>query len=461
MSRLVVIGDCLLDRDVEGHVERVMPDGPAPVLDEDVVHARAGGAGLAATLAARDGHEVVLVTALSDDDEAAVLRSLLHEARVDVVAARLTAPTPVKTRLRAAGQALLRLDHGGRTDASHVVDVPSELPALLAAADAVLVSCYGRGITAHADVRAAVAAAVRRRPVVWDPHPSGAVPLPGTTIVTPNAGELAGLVPEESGGGLAADTRRARRLAARWQVGVAATRGSDGALHTAGEDMALVVPAPSVERGDVCGAGDRFASAVAGALADRAAISDAVRAGVESASAFVARGGAAAMATDPAPVAPCFAPAPVDDAFALADRVRDRGGTVVATGGCFDILHLGHADLLQAARSLGDCLVVCLNSDASVRRLKGPDRPVVPQADRAALLSALASVDAVLVFDEDTPAEVLRRLRPDVFVKGGDYAGQRIIEAQVMADWGGQAVTVPYRRERSTTRLLQEVRSRD
>jgi rfaE bifunctional protein nucleotidyltransferase chain/domain len=130
---------------------------------------------------------------------------------------------------------------------------------------------------------------------------------------------------------------------------------------------------------------------------------------------------------------------------------------VVATGGCFDVLHAGHVRLLAEARSLGDCLVVCLNSDASVRRLKGPGRPRSSQSDRAAVLLALSSVDAVAVFDEDTPAEVLDRLRPDVWVKGGDYAGTELPEAGVLARWGGQAVVLPYLAGRSTTRLLQEV----
>jgi D-beta-D-heptose 7-phosphate kinase / D-beta-D-heptose 1-phosphate adenosyltransferase len=136
--------------------------------------------------------------------------------------------------------------------------------------------------------------------------------------------------------------------------------------------------------------------------------------------------------------------------------VRARGGTVVATGGCFDLLHPGHVHTLQAARALGDCLVVCLNSDASVARLKGPGRPVVGEADRAAVLAALGCVDAVAVFDQDTPVELLRRLRPDVWVKGGDYAATELPEAKVLASWGGRAVILPFVEGRSTTRLIEE-----
>jgi D-beta-D-heptose 7-phosphate kinase/D-beta-D-heptose 1-phosphate adenosyltransferase len=138
------------------------------------------------------------------------------------------------------------------------------------------------------------------------------------------------------------------------------------------------------------------------------------------------------------------------------ERVRARGGTVVASGGCFDLLHAGHVHTLAAARALGDCLVVCLNSDASVRRLKGAGRPLVPERDRAAVLEALECVDAVRIFGEDTPERLLGELRPDVWVKGGDYREADLPEAAVLRRWGGRAVILPYVKGRSTTRLIEE-----
>jgi rfaE bifunctional protein nucleotidyltransferase chain/domain len=144
----------------------------------------------------------------------------------------------------------------------------------------------------------------------------------------------------------------------------------------------------------------------------------------------------------------------------VARAVTDQGGTVVATGGCFDLLHAGHVATLRSARQLGDCLVVCLNSDESVRRLKGPSRPLVPAADRARVLEALEFVDAVVVFDEDTPVEAIRRIRPHVWAKGGDYAGSDVPEAAVLAEWGGQAVVLPYLEGRSTTRIVQTAAER-
>ncbi|MDQ1122614.1 rfaE bifunctional protein nucleotidyltransferase chain/domain [Microbacterium trichothecenolyticum] len=141
------------------------------------------------------------------------------------------------------------------------------------------------------------------------------------------------------------------------------------------------------------------------------------------------------------------------DALAVVRAARARGGTVIATGGCFDLLHAGHARTLAAARALGDCLVVCLNSDDSVRRLKGAERPIMTQHDRRDLLLALECVDAVVVFDESTPEAVLRQLTPDVWVKGGDYVASDLPETAVVAEWGGRTVTVPYHPGRSTTAL--------
>ncbi|MGW0375622.1 D-glycero-beta-D-manno-heptose 1-phosphate adenylyltransferase, partial [Streptomyces coeruleorubidus] len=139
----------------------------------------------------------------------------------------------------------------------------------------------------------------------------------------------------------------------------------------------------------------------------------------------------------------------------LGARTRAAHGTVVAAGGCFDLLHAGHVGLLQAARRLGDCLVVCVNSDESVRRRKGGGRPVNPLADRARVLRALACVDAVAVFDEDTPERLLADLRPDVWVKGGDYAAADLPEAALLQEWGGQAVLLPYLDGRSSTALME------
>jgi rfaE bifunctional protein nucleotidyltransferase chain/domain len=223
--------------------------------------------------------------------------------------------------------------------------------------------------------------------------------------------------------------------------------GGDGALLSFGDDSPLVVPAPSVACVDPCGAGDRFAGAFAAALAAGAMPSEAVAAAVIAASEFVRVGVARVLN-------PATAETIGSDVFHQAQAIRQRGGTVVATGGCFDLLHAGHIETLRAARSLGDFLVVCLNSDASVTRLKGAGRPLVPQGDRARVLGALDCVDGVIIFDEDTPTDVLRRLRPHVWAKGGDYGGRSLPEAAAVSQWGGQTVVLPYLDGRSTSALV-------
>ena len=521
---LVVVGDALLDRDLEGRAGRLAPDAPVPVVDDPAERRRPGGAALAATLAARlDGRAVVLVTALAADEAGAALRELLQLAGVEVVDLGLAGSTPEKIRVRADGHSLVRLDRATRP--GRVGPLGPTGRRALAGAGAVLVADYGRGVAAEPGVRAALAGLPSRRPMIWDPHPRGPAPVPGARLATPNRAEAAGFAPEVEGDGLTAMTARARLLAERWgAAGVAVTLGARGALLVEGAGAPLVIPATPARGGDPCGAGDRFATTAAGLLADGALPSEAVAGAVTAATAFVTAGGAGMIDLEaeatarlgpgapptsdaphplpPVPGAPeregnpqpeqvpavVHTPQPeqdpaavhtplsatgatdphtarsaasLDHALALIAAVRARGGTVVATGGCFDLLHAGHVATLRSARALGDCLVVCLNSDDSVRRLKGLERPLVPEADRVAVLEALGCVDAVVPFDERTPEAVLQRLRPDVFAKGGDYALAHLPEAALLATWGGQAVILPYLEGRSTTQLMKEVVRRD
>ncbi|MCO7272063.1 PfkB family carbohydrate kinase [Cellulosimicrobium cellulans] len=473
--RVVVVGDVLLDRDVDGQVTRFSPDGPVPVVDTLGVRRSPGGAGLTALLAA-DAARVRLVAPFGDDEAGGELRALLRP-HLDVVALPQVGTTRRKTRVRSGGQTVVRVDDGGPAGPD---DVPERsVRAALAGADVVLVSDYGAGTTHAGPVRDALQHAARDRTVVWDPHPRGGAPVPGTALVTPNlaealdAAEALGLdACADDPGGLA------RALAAAWGVrAVCVTAGEHGAFVARADGEPAYVPA-TVAHGDPCGAGDRFASTAAVALARGAELVEAVVAAVAAASAWVAAGGAEGYrrradvpgrrapdaVTDGVPdraprdVGAASDAAPPQDPGgpeAVAARLRAAGGTVVATGGCFDILHAGHVATLEAAARLGDHLVVLLNGDASVRRLKGPQRPVVGQADRARVLAALDCVSAVVVFDEDDPRSALDRLRPDVWAKGGDYTEEALPEAEVVRRHGGRVVVLPYVDGRSTTSILE------
>jgi D-beta-D-heptose 7-phosphate kinase / D-beta-D-heptose 1-phosphate adenosyltransferase len=226
----------------------------------------------------------------------------------------------------------------------------------------------------------------------------------------------------------------------------------------------LEFPRQDHSRIDTCGAGDQFAVAATAALLEGADTRAAVQAAVTSATEFVRKGGAAAVSTVSGSETSDSSLGMVDlagiiDAFEVADRVRRVGGRLVATGGCFDLLHRGHISLLNQARALGDALVVCLNSDASVRRAKGAGRPLVPQEDRARVLEALAAVDGVAIFDQKTPTALLARLQPDIWVKGADYANRILPEADVVERNGGRVVLLPVVPGYSTTGLLDTART--
>jgi rfaE bifunctional protein nucleotidyltransferase chain/domain/rfaE bifunctional protein kinase chain/domain len=456
LKPLVVIGDAMLDRDVRGRARRMAPDAPVPVIDQPVERVRPGGAALAAALAARSGRATILVCALAPDEAGCQLERLLGEAGVELLNLGADGPTVEKVRIFAGRHPVARIDRGRQGGPSSIGGRLERLIAgAITGAAGLLVSDYGGGVAATESLRRLVAGR-GRVPAVWDPHGRGPAPVSGVQVATPNEQEATLFTPEISGSGLGTTTARARALCARWQArAVVITVGARGVLLVNGDGPPLVVPTVASE-GDPCGAGDQFAVAVAVGLADGALVSEAVTGAVQAATSFVAAGGAAAYAASPI----SQPPPPALLAEDVAAATRARGGTVVATGGCFDLLHAGHVSLLQGGRALGDCLIVCLNSDASVQRLKGPGRPLVAQADRAAVLLGLDSVDAVAIFNDDRPDDVLQRLRPDVFVKGGDYAATDLPEAKTLAAWGGQAVVLPYLEGRSTSRLVQEVVAR-
>lgn len=449
-GRLVVVGDALLDRDVHGTVARLVPDGAAPVFDEDSSADRPGGAALSAALAAADGREVTLIAAIGTDPAGRTLRELLDEAGVTVIGL----PTPVtrqKIRFQAPTGVVMRLDRGGPTTR---VQAGDNAFAALADASAVLVSDYGGGLTALNGLRRTLAALSPRRPVVWDPHPRGADPVPGLRLITPNESELpAG--DERPGSARMADlTRRAASARSAWRcAAVSVTLGERGALLVEGDTLPRLVPARGQSTMDTCGAGDRYAATATAALADGALVSEAVEQAVHAASQFVFDGAAGSYGRhQPSPQRPSIG---LRDALRVAESTRLRGEPVVATGGCFDVLHAGHVQTLQAARDLGGCLIVCLNSDDGVRELKGPGRPLTPLADRIRVLAALGCVDAVAVFNDTTPIGTLVHLRPDIWVKGGDYTADILPEADDVAAWGGQTVILPYLPGHSTTQLIE------
>ncbi len=459
---LVVLGDSMLDIDIEGEANRLSPEAPVPVVDVTRQRRRPGGAGLAALLAARSGRQVILLTAMGDDDLGNTLRGLLTD-HVEIRSLPLDGNTVSKCRVAAGEVPLLRLDSGsGRACRG---PLPPEAVRTLESAGAILVADYGRGIAGLPALRKALLQKISSVPVIWDPHSNGPTPVRGCWLITPNAAEA------QLFSGAEQPAEQGRRLCASWHArAVAVTIGGRGAVLTEVDPPRttnvplLDLVQPTAGRLDTLGAGDQLAAAAALALMDGADAREAVQAAVLSAARFVQAGGASAVSTVSGAQSIDLSMHMAEltgaaDAFQVAARTRRTGGRLVATGGCFDLLHRGHISVLNQARALGDALVVCLNSDASVRRTKGPGRPVVPQQDRAAVLAALAAVDGVAIFDEKTPAALLSQLQPDIWVKGTDYADRIIPEAEVVERVGGRVVLLPVVPGYSTTRLVRTART--
>jgi D-beta-D-heptose 7-phosphate kinase / D-beta-D-heptose 1-phosphate adenosyltransferase len=462
MKPIVIIGDSMLDVDVEGSANRLSPEAPVPVVEPERIWQRPGGAGLAAVLAARVHPQVVLITATADDSTGDALAGLFADdyPGIRVIGVPLRGGTVSKIRIRAGGQSVVRVDHGDGYAADE--PLPGEVGAAIGEASAICVADYGRGMAAHPQLRTMLEVAAGDVPVVWDPHPRGARPTRGCALAAPNLEEAKHFSSSTSAAQLPGALRE------EWAAtAVSVTMGAGGAMFADHRHSAHHIAAPETAgagRSDTCGAGDRFAVAAALALADGADELQATTAAVDAASRFVATGGAAGVSSV-MPLrgvvgssAATGAVTGMDSVLALAAQVRRGGGAVVATGGCFDLLHTGHVRLLRRARDLGDALVVLINSDESVQTLKGVGRPVVPAEDRARVLAALGCVDGVAIFSETSPAAALERLRPDIWVKGGDYTGVELPEAGVVQRHGGEVVLLPTVPGYSSSKLIAATR---
>ena len=458
---IVILGDAMLDRFLYGSAERLSPEAPVPVVRLAERRAMAGGAGNVARNVAALGGTPVLIALAGDDADGAELAALLGEgARLLRVPGRRTT---AKLRVIAARQQVVRVDEEERRPAS-AAEADALLVALgsaLPGAGALVLSDYGKGVLTPALCRAAIAAAgAAGVPCLVDPKGRDFARYAGAALLTPNMGELA----EATGLPVAQDAEceaAARVVLAQVAVdAVLCTRSERGMLLVPRAGAALAVPAMAREVFDVSGAGDTVIATLALSLAAGLPLAEAMRLANAAAGVVVGKLGTATCSAAELEHALREADGATgevlgwEQAARLAREWQAEGLRVGFANGCFDILHAGHVRMLRDARRHCDRLIVALNEDASVARLKGPTRPLNPLADRAAVIGALAAVDAVIGFGEDTPLEAIRRLRPDRLFKGADYAIHEVVGADEMPAWGGETVLLDLLPGRSTTALV-------
>ena len=461
-----VVGDLMIDEYVSGAVERISPEAPVPVVRAQASEHRLGGAANVARQIATLCAHVSLAGICGDDAAGEQLLALCGRAGIDTRAV-LRLPgrhTTRKLRVVSHSQQLLRLDWEDAQ--SCTAEVSARLLAQLTAGDppdAIILSDYAKGVLTP-DTIAAIVRARGAVPLVVDPKHRDFGRYRGATTVTPNLHEL------EVAAGRPLDVEDMPGVAAAART-LMANAGLESMVVTLGNHGMLVVPAagpefpvPAMRHDvyDVTGAGDTAIAVLTLALAAQAPLAQAAQLANAAAGVSVTHVGAVAVSA--ASIRDALAAHPDGKLLSrheLAARAatwRAAGKRIVLSNGCFDLLHAGHLALLSQAAKLGDVLVLAINSDASVRRLKGPERPLVPQAERAALLAALTFVDAVTIFEEDTPLAVLEALRPHVLVKGGDYQPSEVIGRELVEAGGGRVVIVPLTPERSTSSLVARIR---
>jgi D-beta-D-heptose 7-phosphate kinase/D-beta-D-heptose 1-phosphate adenosyltransferase len=471
---VAVIGDVMLDRYARGRVDRLSPEAPIQVLEVMEEEELPGGAANVASKIGGLGSRVRVVGLLGADEASGRLRRLLEDAG-STTSGLVVDPTrrcTVKTRFVAHNQQLLRVDRELRAAPGPQVRDRLARAAYEAAsaADAVILEDYGKGVLDCEVIEAALAGArVRRAPVVVDPNGRDYRRYAGATVLTPNLreAEIAAERPivteadlETVATHLVEQTEGAALAVTRDVRGISLFRRVNGTMVT------THVPTVPVDVYDVTGAGDAVAATIAIALASEIDLVDACALANLAGRAVVRQPGVGTLSTrrllDEATVT---AETPtkildINQAIQRVRRTRCKGGRIVFTNGCFDILHYGHAHLLQFARAQGDLLIVGLNTDNSVRRLKGGDRPFVDEKTRSTMLSLYSFVDAVVLFDEDTPLRLIEVLAPDVLVKGGDYSPEKVVGREVVEARGGQVVICPRLEGLSTTDLVRRIQER-
>ena len=463
-ARVLVCGDVMLDRYWHGPTSRISPEAPVPVVKIHDSENRAGGAGNVALNIACLGASTQLLGITGKDDNGQQLQSLLQQAGVEChFLQHPHHPTITKLRIISRQQQLIRLDFEEAFHATDLTSLYNDFDQQVANAGVVILSDYGRGSLSNPQrlIESAQRAGV---PVLVDPKGTDFERYRGATLITPNLSEFEAVVgscPDD-------DTLVAKGQALLQEYDLEAvlvTRSEKGMTLIRKDQTPFHLPTRAREVYDVTGAGDTVISVLAASLAAGASMEHATALANTGAGVVVGKLGTATVTTEELcselrseshQGAGVFA----EDALAqLVEEARRRGEKLVMTNGCFDIIHPGHVQYLKEAKALGDRLLVAVNTDESVARLKGPTRPINPLDHRMAVLAGLESVDWVVPFGEDTPERLICRLLPDVLVKGGDYTIEQIAGGKCVQQNGGDVIVLSFKDNCSTTAIVKRIQN--
>ena len=467
--RTLVVGDLMLDEYLWGKTERISPEAPVAIVDVSRDDLRLGGAGNVINNLATLGCQVAVLSVVGDDADGHKLAERLAAkgvANPGIIfePGRLTTR---KTRILAGHQQVLRIDREIRAAISSVSEeqLLASACAAVANCDLLLLSDYRKGVLTDRITMALIAMANQLRvPVVVDPKGESYRKYRGATLLTPNRKEAQLATGIEISDAASLEAAGKALCASLALTALLITRSEEGMSVFYPDGRHLPLPTVAREVFDVSGAGDTVLALMGVGLAAGLEVEQAAQIANLGAGIVVGKLGTStvtadellrtAMSSDDEPQSK------IHDRNILARLLtaeRERGKKIVFTNGCFDLLHVGHVKYLQQARRLGDLLVLGLNTDASIRRLKGPKRPLIDEEERAHILAALGCIDYVVLFDEETPYELIELLRPDILVKGGDYTLEEVVGRDLVDSWGGRVELINFVDGKSTTSTIEKI----
>ncbi len=462
-ARVLVIGDIMLDRYIFGSVSRISPEAPVPILKTEKERETLGGAANVAHNIAMLKAHCSLIGVAGDYQNKTTLSGMLNKLKVDTTLIDSGQHTTTKTRVIGERQQIVRIDYEDILNPSPEIYqiLTKSIDKKITATDAVIISDYGKGLIFKDLCRDIIEKSNKIGKItIVDPKGADWSKYSGATIITPNVKELG----EASGQSLPNTdkdiTDAGKKIREKYGLKYLVVTRSEKGISIIAEKLVTHLPTQAQEVYDVSGAGDTVVATLACALGSGFSIEEAVAIANTAAGVVVSKIGTVPV-TYSELLRACSgnengAAIPLNQLLGWLNEFRAEGQKIVFTNGCFDILHRGHVDYLRKARKLGDLLVVGLNSDESTRRLKGPSRPINKQEDRAFMLAALDCVDYVVIFDEDTPYELLSQIKPDLLVKGGDYKPDQVAGRE----FAGEVAIIDFVNGYSTTSIVERMKTK-
>ena len=460
-GKVIVFGDVILDKYIMGSIDRISPEAPVPVLRPSNEEIRLGGAANVALNLSSLGIKATLIGVTGKDGDSRVVNELLKKNKIKIALRKSLQPTISKTRLLSAQQQILRIDEEenfSEEDWKFTLELFYKHISLNDVS-ALVLSDYGKGTLKDTALLIKKAKA-KGKIVLVDPKGKDFSKYKGADIITPNFSEFEDVVGKV---GSEADlTKKGKALIKALNLNaLLITRGPEGMTllqNKKGKVLISGFPTQARDVFDVSGAGDTVIAALAGGLAGGFDLGDSIRMANIAAGIVVAKLGTATVT--PQEINPFLEKEKpylaLEEVGPYKDDLKDSNKKIVFTNGCFDILHAGHVEYLEKAKALGDKLIVGINSDSSVSKLKGKNRPINKLFHRAKVLSSLRCVDKVVMFDENTPLKLIKTLQPDLLVKGGDYKVKDIVGYKEVTGYGGSVVTIPLVKGLSTTKILDQ-----